>query len=222
MPDPTTTTAECATHLPRKDIFEAYKSVLTLIGQTLEGSLNPGVQLRKELPQWHLGLFSRASTAGIVTAVDLAGYRKPSDIHRGSHACATAGRISEGLHASADGASRSGRERRRCGPCWVTASSFSSIPYICRQWNDSERFIMNSIADHRRATSGTIDARTTAGRCTWLHWSKSQQRTGKHSTVCTDDWPDLSRSKPPQPLSRESPRAGLFLRGHDRQGPERG
>ena len=41
----------------------------------MEGSLNPGVQLRKELPQWHLALFSSSVTAGIVTAVDLAGYR---------------------------------------------------------------------------------------------------------------------------------------------------
>ena len=61
--------------LAAKGYFEAYKSVLTLIGQTLKGSLSPGEQLRKELPQWHLALFSSSVTAGIVTAVDLAGYR---------------------------------------------------------------------------------------------------------------------------------------------------
>ncbi len=61
--------------LAAKGYLEAYKQVLTSIRETLDKSLNPGEQLRKHLPAWHLALFSSSVAAGIVTAVDLAGYR---------------------------------------------------------------------------------------------------------------------------------------------------
>jgi len=61
--------------LAAKGYLETYKVVLSLIKDTLGMSLNPGAQLRKKLPQWHLALFSSSVSAGIVTAVDLAGYR---------------------------------------------------------------------------------------------------------------------------------------------------
>jgi hypothetical protein len=61
--------------LAAKGYLEAYLQVLSSIRQTLDGALNPGEQLRKQLAAWHLALFSSSVTAGIVTAVDLAGYR---------------------------------------------------------------------------------------------------------------------------------------------------
>jgi len=58
-----------------KGYYETYKSVTALTRGALQSGGSPGELLRRNLGQWHLALFSPSVTAGIVTAVDLAGYR---------------------------------------------------------------------------------------------------------------------------------------------------
>ncbi len=75
MPDTNDSDRRMRDALAAKGYLEAYRRVLSSIRETLEGTLNPGAQLRKQLAHWHLALFSSSVTAGIVTAASLAGYR---------------------------------------------------------------------------------------------------------------------------------------------------
>jgi hypothetical protein len=75
MPDLNDADRQMRDALAAKGYHEAHKRVLSLIRDTLGASLNPAEQLSKKLPQWHMALFSSSVSAGIVAAVDLAGYR---------------------------------------------------------------------------------------------------------------------------------------------------
>ena len=69
-----------------KGYFEAHRTVLGLIRETLQSKASAGERLRKNLASWHLALFSPSVTAGILTAQDLAGYRnRPVFISGASH-----------------------------------------------------------------------------------------------------------------------------------------
>ena len=73
MPDLDDADRQMRDALAAKGYHEAHKRVSSLIRKTLRSSLNLAKQLGKELPHWYLALFSSSVSAGIVTAVDLAG-----------------------------------------------------------------------------------------------------------------------------------------------------
>jgi len=85
-PDVNAADREMKNAMAAKGYYEAYKSVTALIKSALQSRGSPGELLRRNLAQWHLALFSPGVTAGIVTAVDLAGYRnRPVFIKNASH-----------------------------------------------------------------------------------------------------------------------------------------
>lgn len=85
-PDVNAADREMKHAMAAKGYYETYKSVTALIKSALNSKGSPGEMLRRNLAQWHLALFSPSVTAGIVTAVDLAGYRnRPVFIKDATH-----------------------------------------------------------------------------------------------------------------------------------------
>jgi len=85
-PDANAADREMQNAMAAKGYFETYKLVTALIRSTLQSGESAGELLRRNLAQWHLALFSPSVTAGIVTAVDLGGYRnRPVFIKDATH-----------------------------------------------------------------------------------------------------------------------------------------
>jgi hypothetical protein len=69
--------------LAARGYWQAYQSVQESLGKILHGA-NPGTVVGDDHSKWHAELFGPSVTAGIISAVDLAGYRSGPVYIRGS------------------------------------------------------------------------------------------------------------------------------------------
>ncbi len=70
--------------LAARGYWQAFQAVKTTITDVFEGK-NPGDAIRDDLSKWYRELFGPSAAAGIISAADLAGYRRIPVYIRGSH-----------------------------------------------------------------------------------------------------------------------------------------